>query len=199
VQWRCGGRQGGPYASRAQRVQARARSSDAQGRARARGRVPWRGPKWKEGGGRGCGYGLNPARFCPHMRRGAPYSTLCALALAHSACAPINLLLKDRAPRRMPSRSRSKSSSRSGKDAKKKSRSRSPAAKGEKTKSRSRSPAAKGDKSRSRSPAKDAKDKEAPRKRDETPPNVKAARLTVQNLTRNVGGEHLKEIFGTFG
>ena len=47
--------------------------------------------------------------------------------------------------------------------------------------------------------AKDAKDKEAPRKRDETPPNVKAARLTVQNLTRNVGGEHLKEIFGTFG
>ena len=47
--------------------------------------------------------------------------------------------------------------------------------------------------------AKDAKDKEAPRKRDETPPNVKAARLTVQNQTRNVGGEHLKEIFGTFG
>ncbi len=85
----------------------------------------------------------------------------------------------------MPSRSRSKSSSRSGTDVKKKSR--------------SRSPAAKGDKSRSRSPAKDAKDKEAPRKRDETPPNVKAAKLTVQNLTRNVGGEHLKEIFGTFG
>ena len=91
-----------------------------------------------------------------------------------------------RAPAGMPSRSRS--GSRSGTDAKKKSR--------------SRSPAAKVDKARSRSPAKDAKDakdKEAPRKRDETPPNVKAARLTVQNLTRNVGGEHLKEIFGTFG
>jgi len=124
---------------------------------------------------------------CPRLPEGAR-----AIALSAPLCwrtmrvnPVINLLLKGRVPRRMPSRSRSKSSTRSGTDAKKKSR--------------SRSPAAKGHKSRSRSPAKDTKDKEVPRKRDETPPNVKAARLTVQNLTRNVGGEHLKEIFGTFG
>ena len=64
--WRCGGRQGGPYASRAKRVQARARTSDAQG---ARGRVAgtMRGPKWK-GGGRGYVYGWSPACGCPTGR-----------------------------------------------------------------------------------------------------------------------------------
>ena len=156
---------------------------DEHWRARARAGYGGGGRSGRQGAEGGADTdGVLPAA----ARRGARYSTLCALVLAHNACQPvINLLLKGRVPRRMPSRSRSKSSTRSGTDAKKKSR--------------SRSPAAKGHKSRSRSPAKDTKDKEVPRKRDETPPNVKAARLTVQNLTRNVGGEHLKEIFGTFG
>ena len=53
--------------------------------------------------------------------------------------------------------------------------------------------------SRSPAPKKEAKEKDDERKRDATPPNAKVARVTVQNLTRNVGDEHLKEIFGTFG
>jgi len=106
---------------------------------------------------------------------------------------------------RMPSRSSSRSPTNSpvrkvksdNKSDVKKSRSRSPDA----AKKKSRSPAPK-KKSRSRSPAtKGSKSRSPVRKRDATPPNAKTVicRVTVGNLTRNVGGEHLKEIFGTFG
>jgi len=89
------------------------------------------------------------------------------------------------------SRSRSRSGSK-GKSDGKKSRSQSPAAKG-----KSDASAGKGDTTspKPRSPAPKGGDRE----RDATPPNVKIARVTVQNLTRNVGSAHLKEIFGTFG
>ena len=53
--------------------------------------------------------------------------------------------------------------------------------------------------SRSPAPKEDAKGKDEERKRDATPPNAKVTKVTVHNLTRNVGDEHLKEIFGTFG